>query len=70
MGSEFWQILVIVGPLILIGAIAWAALNNRQSRRGVERTEDATRDLYQAQDASDKSHESHRDTGEQGRTGS
>ena len=54
MGSSLWQILVIVGPIILFGAIAWAALNNRQSRRGEQRSEAATHDLYQEQDATDK----------------
>ena len=61
MGSISWQILVIVGPLLLIGAIAWAALHNRQSRRGIQRTEQATHDLYKEQDASDKSGESKHD---------
>jgi hypothetical protein len=60
-GSIAWEILVVVGPLILIAAIAWAVLHNRQSRRGLERTEQATHDLYKRQDAADKSHESHRD---------
>ena len=60
-GSIAWEILVVVGPLLLIGAIVWATLHNRQSRRGLERTEQATRDLYKTQDAADKSHESHRD---------
>ena len=54
MGSNFWGVLVIVGPILLVAAIAWAALNNRQSRRGERRTEEATRDLYREQDADDK----------------
>lgn len=61
MGSISWQLLVVIGPLVLIGAIAWAALHNRQSRRGIQRTEQATHDLYQEQDAADKSGESKRD---------
>lgn len=60
-GSGIWGILVIVGPLLLLGAIAWAALNNRQSRRGEQRTEDATRALYREQDRADKSGESSQD---------
>lgn len=47
----YWSIL---GALILGAAIAWAALNNRQSRREERRTEDATRDLYKAEDEKNK----------------
>ena len=54
MGSNIWGILVIVGPILLIGAIVWAMVNNRQSRRGERHTEQATRNLYQEQDADDK----------------
>jgi type II secretory pathway pseudopilin PulG len=60
-GSIAWELLVVVGPLLLIGAIVWATLHNRQSRRGEQRTEQATHDLYKAQDAADKSGESHHD---------
>lgn len=35
-----------IGAVILAAAIGWAMLNNRQSRAGLERTEEATRDLY------------------------
>ena len=45
-GSYIWEILVVVGPIILAAAIAWAMLHNRQSKRGLDRTEQATRDLY------------------------
>ena len=51
----------IIGALLLGAVIAWAALNNRQSRRGEQRTEDATRQLYKDQDAADKAGESQRD---------
>jgi HAMP domain-containing protein len=44
----------IIGAVLLGVAIAWAALNNRQSRREEQRTEDATRELYKEQDAADK----------------
>ncbi|WP_174278691.1 hypothetical protein [Sphingomonas bacterium] len=53
-GSGIWGVLVIVGPILLAAAIAWAALNNRQSKRAERRTEDATRELYQAEDAKNK----------------
>ena len=45
---------VVIGALILGGAIAWAALNNRQSRQQEQRTEDATHDLYKAEDEKNK----------------
>ncbi len=53
-GSGLWGILVIVGPILLAAAIAWAALNNRQSKAAERRTEEATHDLYKEQDAADK----------------
>ena len=53
-GSGIWGIVVVVGPILLALAIAWAALNNRQSRKAERRTEDATRDLYRAEDAQNK----------------
>lgn len=46
-GSYIWEILVIVGPIVLAIAIAWAMMHNRQSRSEYKRTEAATRDLYQ-----------------------
>jgi formate/nitrite transporter FocA (FNT family) len=39
----FWN---IIGAVILAAAIAWAILHNHQSRRGKQRTEEATRELY------------------------
>ena len=51
----------IIGAVLLLAAIGWAALNNRQSRRGYKRTEEATRDLYQEQDRADKAGETSRD---------
>lgn len=51
----------ILGALVLAAAIGWAMMNNRQSRRGEQRTEDATRNLYREQDRADKTGESHRD---------
>ena len=53
-GSGIWGILLILGPIVLAAAIAWAMLNNRQSRKGVQRTEEATHDLYQAEDEKNK----------------
>ena len=48
---------VIIGALVLGAVIAWAALNNRQSAEGERRTEQATRDLYQQEDADNKQHD-------------
>ena len=45
---------VFIGAMILIGAIIWAMFNNRQTPREYRRTEDATRDLYQAEDEKNK----------------
>jgi hypothetical protein len=53
-GSGVWGVLIVVGPLLLLAAIVWAALNNRQSRRARDRTEGATRDLYRDEDAKNK----------------
>jgi hypothetical protein len=47
-------LMVIVGPLLLAAVILWAVLNNRGTRAEVQRTEDATREMYDAQDVDDK----------------
>lgn len=48
MGSStFFTLVVFVGGFLVLGAvILWAMRNNRQSPREYERTEDATRKLY------------------------
>lgn len=56
-GSGIWGILVIVGPIVLAAAIAWAMLRNRQSKQGLQRTERATHDLYQREDRDNKPHD-------------
>ena len=53
-GSGIWGAVVVIGPLLLLIVIIWAALNNRQSKRAHRDTEAATRDLYQAEDAKNK----------------
>ena len=45
-GSYGWQILVVVGPLILAIAIAWAMMHNRRTKGQERRTEKATHELY------------------------
>jgi hypothetical protein len=54
--SSFWIIVVFVGAFALGGAILWAMANNRTSRRTLERTEQATRDLYDGETADRRSH--------------
>ena len=52
--SSLQGVLVIVGPIVLALAIVWAMFRNHGSRREVERTEAATRELYERQDREDK----------------
>jgi hypothetical protein len=52
MGAFEWSLLTILGPILLFAAILWATLKNRKAKRGeVERTERATHELYQEEDA-------------------
>jgi len=48
--GSLWGVITIIGPLILIAVIAWAALRNRATRRSKDATEQGTRDLYRAED--------------------
>lgn len=48
-GSSLQGFVVIFGFIILGGAIAYAALRNRQTPRQERHTEDATRRLYDEQ---------------------
>jgi hypothetical protein len=47
-------LMTIVGPILLAAAIIWAILHNKGTKAEVQRTEDATREMYAAQDAEDK----------------
>jgi hypothetical protein len=49
-GGFDWTLLNIIGPIVLLAVIAWALLRNRRSRRVDERSEAATRELYEAED--------------------
>ncbi len=52
MGGAGWALINIVGPLLLLLALAWAVLRNRKSSRAeIELTEEATRDVSKAEDA-------------------
>lgn len=46
VGDSLWTFLVVGGFVILGGAIAVAMLRNRVTPRQEQRTEDATRKLY------------------------
>ena len=50
-GGGSWAILNIVGPLLLVVVLAWAFLRNRKARGNVDRSERATHDLYDSEEA-------------------
>ena len=51
-GGFNWALINIVGPLLLLVVLAWALLRNRKSSQAeIDRTEQATRDLYREEDA-------------------
>ena len=52
--SSMQGLMVVVGPIVLALAIAFAIFRNRGTRREVQRTEDATRRMYDEQDRADK----------------
>ncbi|WP_147414241.1 hypothetical protein [Sphingomonas gilva] len=54
MTGGLWGLLTILGPIVLAAVLIWAILRNRGNRRGIERTEDATRRNYAEQNAEDK----------------
>ena len=54
-GGAGWSLITIVGPILLLAVIVFVVIRNRQSsKRSVDRTEAATRELYKSQDAADK----------------
>ncbi len=51
-GGGSWAILNIVGPLLIVVVLAWAFLRNRKARgTGMDRTEQATREVYDEENA-------------------
>ena len=51
-GGFNWGLITIVGPLLLLLVLAWVLIRNRKtSQADVDRTEQATRDLYREEDA-------------------
>lgn len=55
--GALWGIATIVGPILLAAALLWAMLHNRGSKRDVQRTEDATRRMYDEQARTDAARE-------------
>lgn len=53
LGGGLWGVMTILGPIVLAAVILWAILHNRTSKRQKERTEEATREMYDAQSAED-----------------
>ena len=49
-GGFQWTLLTIVGVVVLAVVIAWAALRNRTSRQDTEKTEEATRRVYEEEE--------------------
>jgi hypothetical protein len=45
-GGANWALLNIVGPLLLLLVLGWAFWRNRKARRGADRTERKTHELY------------------------
>ena len=52
-----WGLLTVMGPILLAAVILWALLNNRLSKKAEQKTEAATRKLYEDVDREDKAAE-------------
>lgn len=50
LGGFSWGLQTIIGGALFVIVVAWAVLRNRTSRQQDERTEQATHDLYAAED--------------------
>jgi hypothetical protein len=51
LGGGNWAIINIVGPLLLAAVLLWVLLRNRKTRRSdIDRSEQATRDLYREEE--------------------
>lgn len=57
---DYWTLVTILGPLILLGIIAWAIVRNKSSKVSEERTERATHELYQEEQ---RAHENDKSSG-------
>lgn len=52
-----WMVVVIGGPLLLIGVMIWAKRHNRMSRKEWEQSEEAVHDLRKKLDREDRRRE-------------
>jgi hypothetical protein len=57
LGAGSWAILNIVGPLLIVLVLGWAFLKNKKNKGGMDRTEDATRRLYDEENAHRHDHD-------------
>ena len=46
---NYWSLVTIVGPILLIVVMAWVFLKNKKSKIDPEITERGTRDVYAAE---------------------
>ena len=53
-GGFDWMLLTVVGALVLAAVIAYAALRNRAEPQQVEKSEEATRRVYEEEDRAHK----------------
>lgn len=53
LGGGLWSVMTILGPIVLAAVLLWAILHNRTSKRQKQRTEEATREMYDAQNKED-----------------
>ncbi|OYX52112.1 MAG: hypothetical protein B7Y97_02910 [Sphingomonas sp. 32-66-10] len=51
--SSLQGVMVVIGPIVLFVVLLWVVLNNRTSKREKQRTEEATRKMYDAQNEED-----------------
>lgn len=55
--ESIYGLMTIIGPIVLGAVLLWAIFNNRRTRAEEQRTEDATREMYKAQERDDKAQE-------------
>lgn len=51
--NSLWGVVTVVGPILLLAALAWAALHNRNSDVSEAKTEAATARMYDEQSRED-----------------
>jgi hypothetical protein len=50
-GGIGWGLQTIIGAAILAGVLLWVMLRNKATKEDIDRTEDATRELYREEEA-------------------